>query len=71
MRKPNANDRLVVARSAAFARGDMAQVARCDAQAVRRQDAKRAARRRRKARRAIARVEVAEMQRDPRSDSEQ
>ena len=71
LRKPNANDRLIVARSAAFARGDMAQAARCDAQATRRQDAKRAARLRRKARRDIARVEVAEMQRDLRSDSEQ
>ena len=71
LRKPNANDRLVVARSAAYARGDLAQVARCDAQAARRQAVKRAARQRRKARRAQARVEVADMQRDPPSDAEQ
>ena len=70
LRKPNANDRLVVARSAAFARGDLAQVARCDAQAERRRAVKRAARQRRNARRAQARVDVADMQRDPSSDVE-
>ena len=70
LRKPNANDRLVVARSAAFARGDLDQVARCDAQAERRRAVKRAARERRKARRAQARVDVADMRRDPCSDTE-
>ena len=70
LRKPNANDRLVVARSAAFARGDLAQVARCNAQAERRRAVKRAARQRRNARRAQARVDVADMQRDPSSDVE-
>ena len=71
LRKPSANDRLVVARSAAFARGDLAQVARCDAQAERRRAVKRAARQRRNSRRAQARRDVADMQRDPCSDAEQ
>ena len=70
VRKPNANERLAVARTAAFARGDMAQVARCDAQAARRRDSKRAARHRRKARRAAAQEEVRKMQRDPCSDQD-
>ena len=71
LRKPNANDRLVVARSAAYARGDLAQVVRCDAQAERRRAVKRAARQRRNSRRAQARRDVADMQRDPCSDAEQ
>ena len=51
-RKPDANERLAVARSAAYARGDFDQVSRLDAQAAHRQETKRVARRRRKARRA-------------------
>ena len=70
LRRPSTNDRLIVARSSTFARGDLAQVARCDAQAARRREVKRAARQRRKTRRAIARDEVADMQRDPCSDAE-
>ena len=65
--KRSANERLTVARSSAYTRVDFGQVARCHAQAACRQETKRAASRCRKARRAVARVEVAKMERDPRS----
>ena len=72
MKKPNANESLAVASSAVYAWVDFEQVARCDAQAARRLETKRAAHHRRKQQRTAARAYITGMNsRDPCSDGEQ
>ena len=72
VKKPSSNDKLLVARTVAFERGDMATVEACDKIQERRRASKRAARARKKVRKAALKEYIARTHgpSDPNSDNE-
>ena len=72
VKKPSSNDRLLVARTVAFEKGDMATVEACDKIQERRRASRRDARARKKVRKAALKECVARTHglRDPNSDNE-